>query len=91
MMVLGITGGVGAGKSTVLDYMKEKYQAVILQADLVCDRFVFFCGDYGCFSKMRHSKDKFKCCDSNPDDRRVTFFMAYGLSDRSTDRFNTDQ
>ena len=25
MMVLGITGGVGAGKSTVLDYMKEKY------------------------------------------------------------------
>ena len=33
MMVLGITGGVGAGKSTVLDYMKEKYQAVILQAD----------------------------------------------------------
>ena len=34
MMVLGITGGVGAGKSTVLDYMKEKYQAVILQADL---------------------------------------------------------
>ena len=34
MMVLGITGGVGAGKSTVLDYMKEKYQAVILQADV---------------------------------------------------------
>ena len=34
MMVLGITGGVGAGKSTVLDYMKEAYDAVILQADL---------------------------------------------------------
>ena len=33
MMVLGITGGVGAGKSTVLDYMKEKYQAVILHAE----------------------------------------------------------
>ena len=29
MMVLGITGGVGAGKSTVLDYMKEKYLSLI--------------------------------------------------------------
>lgn len=34
MLVLGITGGVGAGKSTVLDYMKEAYNAAILQADL---------------------------------------------------------
>lgn len=33
MLVLGITGGVGAGKSTVLDYMKEKYGAAVLEAD----------------------------------------------------------
>ena len=29
--VLGITGGVGAGKSTVLAYLKEKYHAEVLQ------------------------------------------------------------
>ena len=31
--VLGITGGVGAGKSTVLAYLKEKYHAEVLQLD----------------------------------------------------------
>ena len=49
--VLGITGGVGAGKSAVLAYMKEKYDACVIQADEVgrllqtpghdcCDRIV---------------------------------------------------
>jgi len=32
-MILGITGGVGSGKSTVLNYLKEKYDAVIIIAD----------------------------------------------------------
>lgn len=31
--VLGITGGVGAGKSTVLTYLQEKYHAEVLQLD----------------------------------------------------------
>ena len=31
--VLGITGGVGAGKSTVLDYLKRRYGARVLQCD----------------------------------------------------------
>ena len=35
MKVLGITGGVGAGKSTVLMYLKEHYGARIIQADQV--------------------------------------------------------
>ena len=35
MKILGITGGVGAGKSTVLDFLKEKYHAYVIQADLV--------------------------------------------------------
>ena len=30
MKILGITGGVGAGKSTVLDFLKEKYHALSL-------------------------------------------------------------
>ena len=35
MKVLGITGGVGAGKSTVLAYLQDHYGARVIQADLV--------------------------------------------------------
>lgn len=35
MKVIGITGGVGSGKSRVLDYMKEQFVAVVCQADHV--------------------------------------------------------
>ena len=33
--VLGITGGVGAGKSTVLAYLRDRYGACVIQADEV--------------------------------------------------------
>ena len=33
MIIIGITGGVGAGKSTVLDFLAEKYQAYVMKAD----------------------------------------------------------
>ena len=32
-MVIGITGGVGCGKSTVLNLLEEKYGAKIIEAD----------------------------------------------------------
>ena len=35
MKVLGITGGVGAGKSTVLDYIQNQYHARVIQADRI--------------------------------------------------------
>lgn len=35
MKIIGITGGVGAGKSQVLDYVKETYGAYVCQADQV--------------------------------------------------------
>lgn len=35
MKVLGITGGVGSGKSEVLRYLKEEYHAVVTQLDEV--------------------------------------------------------
>lgn len=35
MKIIGITGGVGSGKSRVLSYMEEKFDAVICQADHV--------------------------------------------------------
>lgn len=34
MKIIGITGGVGAGKSTVLAYLEEKLGAFVIQADL---------------------------------------------------------
>ncbi len=33
MRTIGITGGVGAGKSAVLEYLKNKYQAYLIVAD----------------------------------------------------------
>lgn len=33
MKTIGITGGVGAGKSTVLDYLRDKYHAYLIVAD----------------------------------------------------------
>ena len=35
MKVIGITGGVGAGKSEILKYLKEKYGAIVSEADKV--------------------------------------------------------
>ena len=35
MNIIGLTGGVGAGKSTVLDYLEEHLSACVVQADRV--------------------------------------------------------
>lgn len=35
MKIIGITGGVGSGKSSVLKYLEEAYQATVIQADEV--------------------------------------------------------
>lgn len=33
MKIIGITGGIGAGKSTILSILKQEYQAHVLEAD----------------------------------------------------------
>lgn len=38
MMIIGITGGVGAGKSSVLQYMEEQYRCKIVLADVIGNR-----------------------------------------------------
>lgn len=35
MKIIGITGGVGAGKSTVLDHLEKQYNVCVLQADKI--------------------------------------------------------
>ncbi len=34
MRVIGVTGGVGAGKSRVLEYLENRWEAFVIQADL---------------------------------------------------------
>lgn len=34
-MIIGLMGGVGSGKSTVLDYLEKNYNAYIIQSDIV--------------------------------------------------------
>lgn len=38
MRIIGITGGVGAGKSSILNYIQKNYNARIIMADLVAHK-----------------------------------------------------
>ena len=49
--VLGITGGVGAGKSTVLEYLKRSRGALILECDRIAQRMQEPGGS--CYEAMR--------------------------------------
>jgi len=40
MKIIGITGGVGAGKSEVLSFLEEEYGALVIQADRVGHRLM---------------------------------------------------
>ena len=40
LRVIGVTGGVGAGKSTVLEYLQEKYGAKVFLADEVAKKLL---------------------------------------------------
>lgn len=37
MKIIGVTGGVGAGKSAILSYLQEQYEAKILLADVTAN------------------------------------------------------
>ena len=38
--VIGLTGGVGSGKSLILDMLRDRYGALVLQADRVCNTLI---------------------------------------------------
>lgn len=40
MLVLGITGGIGSGKTAVLNILKEEYQAYIIEADTLAHQLM---------------------------------------------------
>lgn len=39
-MVIGITGGVGCGKSSVLHHLEEQYHAIVLEADKIAHQLM---------------------------------------------------
>lgn len=51
----------------------------------------FFAGITAILAKCGIQKTNSNVATGDPNDCRVTFFLADGLSDRSTDRFSTDQ
>lgn len=51
MQVIGITGGVGAGKSVVLDYLQENYRVLTLKADSIAQEQMEPNG--GCYDKLK--------------------------------------
>lgn len=40
MKVIGITGGIGAGKSTVLKILKEQYNAFVIETDILAHKLM---------------------------------------------------
>ena len=40
MLFIGITGGIGAGKTAILDYLREQYRARILVADRIAEELM---------------------------------------------------
>lgn len=52
MKIIGITGGIGSGKSTVLAYMEEQYHAYILQTDQIAHKLQE--PDQICYKKIKN-------------------------------------
>ena len=50
-MIIGVTGGIGCGKSTVLNILKEDYKATIIKADDVAAEVMV--NDEECISKLK--------------------------------------
>ena len=45
MKVIGLTGGVGCGKSTVTDFLKNKYNAHVIQCDVLGHEVLYPSGE----------------------------------------------
>ena len=43
MKIIGITGGVGSGKSEILNILKNDYQAKVIQSDHVAHELMVPC------------------------------------------------
>lgn len=68
--VLGITGGVGAGKSTVLEYLHDKYGAYLIRCDDVAREIQESPGP--CFEELSALLTPYDCIRGGKLDRQQT-------------------
>ena len=78
MKVLGITGGVGSGKSTVLEYLRESYGAYLIECDDV-GRKLQEPGET-CYRPMIELCGRQVVKEDNSIDRRAVAQMVFGDS-----------
>ena len=71
-MILGITGGVGAGKSSVLAILEKEYNAKLILADEVGREKARECGKIG----GRRERGAFSVRDERHRARSAVFFVA---------------
>lgn len=83
--VLGITGGVGAGKSTVLAYLEEKYHAEVLQLDEAAHRLMEP-GEW-CYDKIVAAFGRNILAPDGTIDRRKLYQKAF-VSEEQVKRLN---
>ncbi len=78
--VLGITGAVGAGKSTALSYLERKYHAQVIQADLVAHEQMK--PDTQCYKKIIEAFGEEIVKPDRTIDRKKLSDLVFGSPDR---------
>lgn len=79
MKILGITGGVGAGKSTVLDFLRTEFKAQVMEADKV-GHFVMEPGQ-SCYEPVIALFGKQVIKNDKTIDRRMVSDVVFGNDD----------
>ena len=59
--------------------------------DIICDRFLFFCGNHNDTCKVWNPKNRFGCGNGDSNDCCVTVFLAHGICDWHRDGNHADQ
>lgn len=80
MKKIGITGGIGSGKSRVLDYLNEACGAVICQADLVAHQ-VQLPGE-GCYRKVVQTFGENILSPDGTIDRKILGGIVFGQPEK---------
>ena len=80
LKILGITGGVGAGKSTILSYLENKYHARTIQLDLAAH--LLMQPGTRCCSRIIEAFGKEILKEDGTIDRQVLGQMVFGDRDK---------
>ena len=82
MKIIGITGGVGAGKSYILDYIQENYKARIIKTDEAAE--LLRTPGHRCYEKIVELLD-------NEEKRKEFFSLFRYINEMKHDNENIDK